>query len=58
MKADDWVKIIAAIGVIIAGGFAVKLIVNRKQKQNNITNVTQKNNTIRGDNAGRDINKN
>ncbi|HEX3624771.1 MAG TPA: hypothetical protein VH280_05020 [Verrucomicrobiae bacterium] len=56
MSAGDWAKIIAgAIAAIVAAGVVIKFVLKSKQK--NVTHVTQKNNKIGGDNAGRDINK-
>jgi hypothetical protein len=59
MNSAGWVKIVEAIGgvvaVAIAAGLVFKFIF--KSKQTNVTKVTQKGNQVGGDNAGRDINK-
>ena len=49
---DNLTKIILAVIAILAVGVVIKIRNNRKS-----TKVTQKNNEVGGDMAGRDINK-
>lgn len=58
MDATDWKKTLEIIGAIVAAIIGAGLVLKftfRKKVSN--TKVIQKNNTIGGDNAGRDINK-
>ncbi len=49
---EHWVEIVAALGVLIAGGFAIKIISNRQSGSS--SRVDQRNAQAGGDIVGRD----
>jgi amino acid permease len=58
MDTENWKKVLEIIGVIVAAIVGAGLVVKfTSSKKSENTKTVQKNNTIGGDNAGRDINK-
>jgi preprotein translocase subunit SecG len=50
-------KIIILALIAVFAGIAITLNINKKSKKKNTNKVNQKNNSVGGDMAGRDINK-
>jgi len=50
----DWTKIVLGVVAAIAGGFALRFTFRRSDKS---TSTNQSGNIVKGDQAGRDINK-
>ena len=55
--ADNWKEVLLAIVALFAVGLTIRFSIRKRKSVSNTNRSKQTNNTVGGDQAGRDINK-